>query len=68
MTYVQTARQRGVGAAGVLPVVTALVHDRGLRGLYRGWPVFFARMAPAFALNLTIYEQTRLLLGLPYMD
>lgn len=68
MTYVQTARQRGVGPAGLLPVIKGLVRDHGLRGLYRGWPVFFARMAPAFALNLTIYEQTRRLLGLPYMD
>jgi hypothetical protein len=68
MAYVHTARQRGQPFNGVIRCFTALVRDKGARALFRGYPVFFARMAPAFAVNLTLYEQARQLLGLGYLD
>ena len=66
MTYVTTARQRGEDFRGNVPALRALIATRGLAGLFRGWPLFFLRMAPAFAVNLTLYEQARRLLGLAY--
>lgn len=76
MTLVQTAKQRaaviGGGAASsagsLTQSIVRLVEQRGLAGFYRGWPIFFARMAPAFAINLTVYEQIRHMLGLDYLD
>lgn len=68
MAYVHTTRQRGHPFRGVLQCFGALIRERGLRSLFRGYPIFFLRMAPAFAVNLTIYEQARRLLGLGYLE
>jgi hypothetical protein len=34
----------------------------------RGWLLFFMRMAPIFAFQMPLYEQTRRVLGLSYMS
>jgi hypothetical protein len=73
MTLVQTARQRAAlqgtpYSPSVNLVIVDMVKTRGFCGFYRGWPIFFARMAPAFAINLVAYEQIRRLLGLDYLD
>jgi hypothetical protein len=51
----------------VVESVRTILKDRGLAGFYRGWSIFFLRMAPAFAVNLVFYEQARRLLGLDYL-
>ena len=69
MAYVHSARLRQRGKfKGVMACVKELVQIRGLRGLYRGYPVFFMTKTPSFMINMTVYEQTRRLLGLEYMD
>ena len=69
MAYVHSARLRQGGEfKGVMACVKELVQIRGLRGLYRGYPVFFMTKTPSFMINMTVYEQTRRLLGLEYMD
>ena len=37
------------------------------RAFFRGWTASFARLAPTFVFGITIYEQARRLLGLPYL-
>lgn len=68
MARVHTARYRHETSDSVLRAVQSLLRERGLPGFFRGYPVFFIRMAPAFTLNLTVYEQARRLLGLGYLE
>lgn len=37
------------------------------RVFFRGWTASFMRLAPTFIFGITIYEQTRRVLGLPYL-
>lgn len=40
----------------------------GILSLYRGWNLFFLRVAPLFLIQLPMYEQVRKLLGMDFME
>lgn len=48
-------RKRGAAAPGGLSTLSRLFKDGGLRTMYMGWPVAFARGIPGAAIMLSTY-------------
>jgi len=51
------------------PLVCArtMYREGGFRVFFKGWSLFFSRVAPLFLIQLPLYEQTRRLLGMDFM-
>jgi len=45
-----------------------VLREEGARALFRGWSLFFARVAPLYAMQLPMYEAVRVSLGMGYME
>jgi hypothetical protein len=68
LTRYQTAPTMGKYYSGPVACAQELVRDEGITVLYRGWSVFFGRVAPVFIVMLPLFEQVRNAFGLGYMD
>lgn len=66
MTKWASAPTLGKRYSGVVECIRTVVRDEGIGTLYRGWSVFFLRLAPLLCVMMPIYEQTRWALGLGY--
>ena len=44
-----------------------MYRENGIKIFYKGWSLFFSRVAPLFLIQLPMYEQTRKLLGMDFM-
>ena len=42
--------------------------EEGFRGFFRGWVANVSRLMPTFVVGANVYEQTRLMLGLSFME
>ncbi len=51
----------------VMHCAQALWRTAGISSFFRGWTANFLRLAPTFIFGITIYEQARRALGLPYL-
>mmetsp|Transcript_2540 Transcript_2540/g.4966 ORF Transcript_2540/g.4966 Transcript_2540/m.4966 type:complete len:307 (-) Transcript_2540:105-1025(-) len=67
-TRMQAAPTLGIHYDGVLDCARAMVREEGVMVFYRGWTVFFSRVAPVFTVMMPLWEQTRRLFGLNYMN
>lgn len=63
LTRFQTSRS----SSSVLECIQGIYSEAGPRGLFRGWSLFFARVAPLFVVQLPLYEQVRSMLGMGFM-
>jgi Mitochondrial carrier protein len=50
-----------------LSCIMDMFAEAGPKVFFRGWTLFFARVAPLFIVQLPMYEQTRRLLGMDFM-
>lgn len=50
-----------------LTCATNMFREGGIRVFFKGWTLFFSRVAPLFLIQLPLYEQTRKLLGMDFM-
>jgi hypothetical protein len=50
-----------------LKCVQQMYHTDGLKIFFKGWSLFFSRVAPLFVMQLPLYEQCRKLLGMDFM-
>lgn len=53
---------------GILRCALAIARADGLSGFFRGWGVNIIRLVPTFIVGSTIYEQSRALFGLAYLQ
>lgn len=58
-----TERKRGEALAGAAATLSRLFRDGGLRTLYMGWPVAFARGIPGAAIMLATHTVASQKLG-----
>jgi hypothetical protein len=68
LTRYQTGPTMGKHYSGPVACARELVREEGITVLYRGWSVFFGRVAPVFTLMMPLFEQVRYAFGLGYMD
>jgi len=66
MTRWASAPTLGKEYLSISHMVKSIVREEGPLVLYRGWTVFFARLAPLLCVMMPLYEQTRFFLGLGY--
>lgn len=62
-----TRFQTSPSGTGLARCAQTIYQDHGPRGFFRGWSLFFARVAPLFVVQLPLYEQARRLLGMDFM-
>mmetsp|Transcript_15191 Transcript_15191/g.22995 ORF Transcript_15191/g.22995 Transcript_15191/m.22995 type:complete len:308 (-) Transcript_15191:158-1081(-) len=67
-TRMQAAPSMGIKYNGPLHCATSMIRQEGFMVMYRGWTVFFSRVAPVFTTLMPFYEQVRRMLGLGYMN
>lgn len=59
----------GHGAsAGMLGCALLIARAEGLSGFFRGWTPNLMRLVPTFVVGSTIYEQLRVLFGMPFLE
>ncbi len=68
MTRYQAASQMGRSYRGLTQCALILVKEEGPIVFVRGWLPMFCRVAPLYIVYLPLYEQTRMFLGMTYMD
>ncbi|GAB5367323.1 hypothetical protein AAMO2058_001220500 [Amorphochlora amoebiformis] len=68
MTRYQAAPTLGIHYKSVLHCAATMARSEGLTVFYRGWSVFFSRVAPVFTCLMPFYEQVRVVLGLGYLN
>jgi len=66
MTRWASAPTLGKQYLSIPHMIKSIVREEGPLVLYRGWTVFFARLAPLLCVMMPLYEQTRRALGLGY--
>ena len=68
MTRYQTSSQMGRTYSGLMQCALGMMKEEGPAVFLRGWLPMFSRVAPLYIVYLPAYEQTRMLLGMTYMD
>eukprot|EP00466_Bigelowiella_natans_P019682 jgi/Bigna1/91130/estExt_fgenesh1_pg.C_890053 len=68
LTRMQAAPALGIKYSGPIHCVQSMIKEEGVAVFYRGWTVFFTRVAPVFTVLMPLYEQVRCLFGLGYLD
>mmetsp|Transcript_14907 Transcript_14907/g.26631 ORF Transcript_14907/g.26631 Transcript_14907/m.26631 type:complete len:200 (-) Transcript_14907:38-637(-) len=68
LTKYQAGPILGIKYASVFDCARIVVRDEGPMALYRGFTPLFFRLAPLWMLNMPMYEATRRLMGLSYLD
>jgi len=68
MTRYQSAPAQGVQYRGIADCVGTILKEKGALELWRGWLPLFVRLGPLWMMNMPLYEATRRLLGLEYMN
>lgn len=66
MTRWASAPTIGKSYRSISHCVRSIINDEGPIVLYRGWSVFFLRVAPLLCVMMPLFEQTRRLFGLGY--
>jgi hypothetical protein len=68
LTRMQSAPTLGRHYDGFFHCVRVMAKEEGALVFYRGWTVFFSRVAPVFTCLMPFYEQVRLAMGLGYLN
>ena len=68
MTRYQAASQMGRTYSGLMQCALGMMKEEGPAVFLRGWLPMFSRVAPLYIVYLPAYEQTRMLLGMTYLD
>eukprot|EP00039_Didymoeca_costata_P000682 m.46800 g.46800 ORF g.46800 m.46800 type:complete len:317 (-) comp10409_c0_seq1:1037-1987(-) len=68
MTRWTTVRQSGIIYNSPMDCFIHIYRENGVRGFFKGWVPFFSRVGPLFVVMLPLFEATRNMLGLGYLD
>ena len=67
LTQYQASRTISTSGGSPLHCMLQMYQEGGVRIFFKGWSLFFARVAPLFLIQLPMYEQARKLLGMDFM-
>ena len=68
LTRYQSAPMLGLKYTGLIDCARAMVREDGRGVFFRGWPLYFSRLAPVFLIYHPLYEQFRVVCRMGYLD